>query len=178
MWSDATSPGASQFTLAVTERNASRHPIQNFTLAAFAYNNKPARFLRAKQVPDDFSMDKYKQNLLDRNQTPPLGLFCLSNLRWEAYKAGNVAEGSIVDAIIPHNRIDDLIKGEEKAGICGFTTIRTKTNSLGSLTCPKQSSYLSSREYNCQFGPEDLREGSEAYSAFVDGHEGRIVMLR
>lgn len=109
---------------------------------------------------------------------PPAGIFTLSNLQWEAFTSGNVAENSTVDAIIPLDRLDDLIRGEEKAGICGLIITRTRDNPPESLSRPKQVSFLSSREYHCQFGPEDLREGSEAYKAFVENHEGRLLMLR
>ena len=93
-------------------------------------------------------------------------------MHWEAHTGGNVSANGILDAIIPLERIDDLLKGEEKIGICEFNTKRTKSNPPGSLQSPKEFSFLSSKDYHCQFGPEDLREGSEAHTAFIDGHEG------
>ena len=104
-----------------------------------------------------------------------MGRFILSHLHWEAFASGNVAENSTVDAIIPLDRLDDLIRGEKKAGLCGLIITRTRDNPPESL---KQVSFLSSREYHCQFGPEDLREGSEAYKAFVEAHEARLMKLR
>ena len=94
-----------------------------------------------------------------------------SDLHWKVVSGGNVPKGSIVDASIPYDRIDELLKGEEKQGACGFYIRRTKSSIPGSLDIPKETSILVSKELHCQFGPEDPREGSEAHRAFVVEHE-------
>ena len=96
------------------------------------------------------------------------GIFLLSHLNWEAYAAGNIPVNSAVDAIFPIDRVDDLIKGREIFGSCGFYVKKTTSNSSGSLKYPRETSYLSSIEYQCHFSPEDLREGAAAHKAFVE----------
>jgi len=92
--------------------------------------------------------------LSQRCQNPSAGHFDINDLEWESTVDVETPE-SVVECLIPYDRVQDFIEGESARGNCFFSISFTHLREEGSLKRVQVNSYLEKRTYCCEFGPED-----------------------
>jgi len=94
-------------------------------------------------------------------QSPVEGPFDSNSLQWFSSDAIETPT-STCNAIIPFDRVEVFIAGEDERGTCIFSKSRKVTKEDGSLIRVEKYSYLQSQDYHCEFGPNDHSVGTAA----------------
>jgi hypothetical protein len=111
--------------------------------------------------------------LLLRCQHPPPGPIDIPSLEWASNSNAAETDDTLLDAIIPWDRVDDFLTGEKTRGSCHLSISKRLTNDH--LDAPKLLSFQQSVVYHCESGPEDLRLHTKDYNNFVAAKAGEGI---
>jgi len=109
------------------------------------------------------------------SQSPVGGPFNSNSLHWFSSDAIETPT-STCNAIIPFDRVEDFIAGENERGTCIFSKSRKVTKEDGSLKRVEKYSYLQSQDYHCEFGPNGHSVGTAAYEELQAKRKGKGML--